>query len=91
MATTPTSATQPRKVPKKAVSGPALKRDINLISNFVNPKEVISIQLPFFCRTCDQNHFPVVTTESLRQNNLKLKPFTCPKCNGECGFDDDLL
>lgn len=63
----------------------------NFVSGMVEPGEVQSLHLPFFCERCNTETEVLRTVESLRtlmkNPEFTLDPITCPNCKTPAAFD----
>ena len=60
---------------------------LNMIANFAGPAQVKSVQAPYFCRPCTQEHLRLLETGPLAVKRLG-EPFPCPVCQAPMEFDD---
>jgi hypothetical protein len=60
--------------------------------DFMQPAEVVSMKLPFFCETCEESYSVTAVTKDLLQTDFDLAPYRaqviCKDDNCEIEFDD---
>lgn len=69
---------------------PSIVQQLNVVSNFVGPCEVLSIYLPFACEPCDRE-FDVLwelADKHAHAVRRSVPDEKCPKCGGPAEFDD---
>jgi hypothetical protein len=65
---------------------PVVVAQLNMISNFVGPARVLSVQAPFVCGSC--SHEENVLLEVEAGKTPVLGEVACPKCKAAMTFDD---
>jgi anti-anti-sigma regulatory factor len=60
----------------------------NQISQFGRGGKVISMQLPYTCKTCEHEFTVAIQTEQLVNQNFNLPVHSCPKCQKDSHFDE---
>lgn len=61
---------------------------MNLFHNFPCGGEVISICLPYYCRSCDVEYNAIVNVQDLRSAEFKVPGRVCKTCGGLVEFDE---
>jgi len=67
---------------------PAIVDQMNLIANFRAGGKVISIYVPFSCKSCKSELFAVFPIAQLVQSQGKVPDLKCSKCGGNAHFDE---
>jgi anti-anti-sigma regulatory factor len=66
----------------------ALVRIMNLFYNFPCGGEVISICLPYYCRTCEIEYDAIVNVRDLKTSDYTIPDRVCKTCGGRVEFDE---
>lgn len=69
---------------------PSIVRQLNMVTGFGRRGQVISVYLPYFCATCDDDHERLLDLTLDFSPVAKREPplFECPECGHPCEFDE---
>ncbi|MBK8012107.1 MAG: hypothetical protein IPK13_12225 [Deltaproteobacteria bacterium] len=68
---------------------PAIVQQANMITNFLGNAEVHSTLAPYYCPSCDHDHFEEISTQGVDQQTPQLADqIPCPHCGQMMEFSD---